>query len=166
MDNASAGRLPQVYVETTIPSYLTARPAQQIERLRRQALTRLWWERRRHEFSLVVSQAVLDECGAGDPTFAAARLEALRGLPLLPSNPKAEALSIRLAAGLALPARAVEDAKHLAIAATHAVEYLLTWNCTHLANDALQRRLVRICAAAGCRAPLVCTPEWLMPQDG
>ena len=156
---------PRVYIETTIPSYLTARPSRDLIQAARQQMTREWWDRHRGRFEIVASQLVLDECGGGDTSAASARLAALTGLPLLAITAEAGALARELVAGGSLPTRAAADALHLATATVHGVEFLLTWNCTHLANAVLRRRIESACGARGRRAPAICTPEELTPEE-
>jgi hypothetical protein len=152
---------PRVYIETTIPSYLTARPSRDAVRLGREIETREWWDTRRADFDLVTSIFVLDECRRGDPTRAADRLALLANMPLLDPGPPVVRLAAELVRTMQLPPTAA-DAAHVAVAAVHAVDYLLTWNCTHLANAALWGRIRTTCAAAGCRPPVICTPSQLL----
>ena len=104
---------------------------------------------------------VLAEAGAGDPEAAQRRLTALEPLPLLDVTDAAITLAATLITGQALPAQAVQDALHLAIACVHGMEYLLTWNCTHLANARLRSRIEQVCHQAGYDPPIICTPEAL-----
>jgi predicted nucleic acid-binding protein len=156
---------PRVYVETTIPSYLTAWPSRDLLRVAHQQMTREWWDRRA-AFDLFVSPLVLVECQAGDPTAAADRLAAVAGLPLLDPTEEVAALAEALARAVPIPPRAAADAVHIATAAVHGMQYLLTWNCTHIANAALRPRIEAACRAAGCEPPLICTPEELPPPEG
>ena len=155
---------PRVYVETTIPSYLTAWPSRDVVRAGHQQLTRLWWETRRADFDLVVSQMVLDECGAGDPDAAAARLAGLENLPVLAATEAVADLAGTIARDLALPPKAANDAIHIALAAVHGVDFLLTWNCTHIANAAFRGRIMAACTASGHRPPEIATPEQLLEE--
>ncbi|MEO6810310.1 MAG: type II toxin-antitoxin system VapC family toxin [Isosphaeraceae bacterium] len=155
---------PRIYVETTVPSYLTARPNRDLVRAARQQVTREWWARR-SVFELYTSRLVVQECQAGDPRAAADRLAALAGVPLLEQTLDAAALAEALIQGVSLPERAAADALHIAIAATHGMDYLLTWNCTHIANVTLRPRIEAVCRAAGYEPPLICTPEEL-PTGG
>lgn len=120
---------PRVYVETTIPSYLTAWPSRDLLRAAHQQVTREWWDRR-DAFDLFISPLVLVECQAGDPTAAAVRLAAVAGLPLLDPTEEVAALADALARAVPVPPRAAADAIHIAMAAVHGMQYLLTWNCT------------------------------------
>ena len=151
---------PRIYLETTIPSYLTAWPSRDLVRAAHQQITREWWERR-HEYEPFVSQLVIRECQAGDPVAAAARLEVLEGLPLLAESEEAESLARDLLDRVPLPDRATADALHIATAAVHGMDYLLTWNCTHIANAAFRGPIEAVCRDAGFEPPTICTPEEL-----
>jgi predicted nucleic acid-binding protein len=155
---------PRVYVETTIPSYLTAWPSNNLLRAAHQQVTREWWDRRA-AFDLYVSPLVVVECQAGDPKAAAERLAALAGVPILDQPPEVAALAEALVREVPLPPKAGADAVHIATAAVHGMQYLLTWNCTHIANVTLRPRIEQVCRAAGCEPPLICTPQELPPED-
>ena len=127
----------RIYLETTIPSYLTAWPSRDLVRAAHQQITREWWGRR-EGYELFISQLVIRECQAGDPDAASARLKALAGLPLLEQTEAVEALAQILRDKVPLPERATADALHIATAAAHGMDYLLTWNCTHIANVTLR----------------------------
>jgi predicted nucleic acid-binding protein len=152
---------PRIYLETTIPSYLTARPTRDLFVAARQQSTREWWEQR-HGYELFISQVVILECQAGDPGAAAARLEVLAGLPLLDEIAEAKALASKLAENLGLPKRAMADAVHIATAAVYGIDYLLTWNCRHIANATLRRRIQSICNDEGFDSPIICTSDQLL----
>jgi len=149
-----------VYLETTIPSYLTARPSRDIVRAAEQEVTRGWWLRR-SSFALYVSELVLSEVAAGDPGAAEARLDALGGIAILGVNDDARGLATDLLAAAALPPIAVADALHIAIAACNGVDFLLTWNCRHIANAVMRPYIERTCRASGFEPPVICTPREL-----
>jgi hypothetical protein len=155
---------PRVYLETTVPSYLTAWLSRDLIRAAHQQITREWWERRRADFELFISQLVLRECRAGDPDAAAERLKVLLDLPLLEETEEAVALAAALVAQAALPDRASADALHIAIAAANGIEYLLTWNCTHIANAELRGQIEAVCREHGFEPPVICTPEELLRE--
>jgi predicted nucleic acid-binding protein len=155
---------PRVYVETTIPSYLAARPSRHLIPAARQQSTRDWWDRR-HEYELFVSELVLAECSEGDTTAAESRLRYLTDIPILSATPDAAALAADMLGRGRLPKRAADDAAHMAIAAVHATDYLLTWNCRHMANPVLLRSLEDVCRVAGFRLPVICTPDQLLGAD-
>ena len=154
--------LPRLYLETTIPSYLTARPGRDTILAGQQETTRRWWETKRGNYDLYVSELVLEETAAGDPAMAAARHAALAGLPQLAQTPEVDALAARLLERGVIPAAAAPDAEHIALAAVHAMNYLLTWNCKHIANALHRRRVEAVCAEAGLVCPIICTPHHLI----
>ena len=157
---------PRVYLETTIPSYLTAWPSRDLVRAAHQQITRDWWDRRRAVFELYISQVVLRECQAGDATAAAERLKILQDLPLLEQTEEATRLAQALVDRVPLPERAAVDALHVAIAAVHGVDYLLTWNCTHIANATLRDPIESVCRENGYEPPAICTPDELLAEEG
>jgi hypothetical protein len=158
------GMRPTIYLETTIPSYLTAWPSRDLVRAAHQQITREWWARR-DKFDLYSSRLVVQECQAGDAQAAADRLAALRGIPLLAQEDEVGELAEALVRDVPLPEKAVADALHIATAAVHGMQYLLTWNCTHIANATLRPRIEAVCRAAGFEPPLICTPEELPTED-
>lgn len=151
-----------VYIETTVVSYLTARPSRDLVQRAHQQLTRKWWRTRRARFELYVSPLVLQEIGGGDPAPGRRRVAALHGIPVLGPTPEAVRLAAALVGEGPIPKKADVDAMHIAIAAVHGVDYLVTWNCTHIANAAMRSQIENICRAAGCEPPVLCTPEELM----
>ena len=128
---------PSVYVETSIISYITAGRSRDIVIAAHQQLTRRWW-RSRSSYRLFVSQIVRDEAGVGDRAARLRRLRALRGIPALAITDQATRLAGELVRRGAIPRKATVDAFHIGIAAAHQVEYLLTWNCKHIANATMR----------------------------
>ena len=153
---------PKVYIETTIPSYLTAWPSRDLVRAAHQQLTKQWWDARSQDFDLYISQTVLEEITAGDPVAAAERIKAVKDLPTLAVTEAARMLADALILQVPLPKKAEFDALHIAIAVVTGMEYLLTWNCTHIANASIRGRIESICRAGGYEPPVICTPEELM----
>jgi hypothetical protein len=151
-----------VYLETTFISYLVARPSRDLLVAAHQLATEEWWATRRGAFECCVSQVVIDEASVGDPTEVQKRLVIVSGLSALEITEGAESLTQAILVGGILPRRAVRDAAHVAVAAVHAVDYLLTWNCRHLANAQIARRIALVCERLGYRMPTICTPEELM----
>ncbi len=153
---------PKVCLETTIPSYLMARPSRDLVTAAHQQITREWWETRRQDFDLFISQMVIDEASAGDREAAARRLEIVAALPLLDPREEGAELTQALIADVPLPESAAADALHIAIAVVNGMDFLLTWNCTHIANAALRSRIEAVCRSQGFEAPIICTPEELL----
>ena len=152
----------RVYVETSVISYLTSRLSRDLIVAGHQQLTQDWWANHRHKFELFVSQTVLEESTGGDQEAAQQRLSAVATLPLLEITEGAIALAKDLIRLGPLPKKAEVDALHIAIAVTNRADYLLTWNCKHLANAALRSRIERVCRAHGYEPVVICTPEELL----
>lgn len=157
--------LPKLYLETTIPSYLTARRSRDLRQAAHQEVTEEWWTDHRKEYDLFISDLVLDEVGEGDAGFASLRITALAGIPSLDVTGEVDELAARLLAGGLIPARAAQDAFHVAVSAVHGMDFLLTWNCTHINNVNTIRRMERICAEAGFACPVICSPDELLPPS-
>jgi hypothetical protein len=152
---------PKLYLETTIPSYLTSRPSRDLIIAGHQQITREWWTRRRSQFDIYISQLVIDEAEAGDAASMRDRLKAIQGLPLLEITSEVEELAAAILASGAIPQRAATDAAHIAIAGVHRMDFLLTWNCAHIANAAIARAVAGVCRQSGYDCPVICTPEEL-----
>lgn len=157
--------LHSIFIETTIPSYYVARPSRDLIQFARQELTREWWDTRRHDFDLRTSQLVLDEAAGGEPVKAEKRVKLLDRIPLLDLNEQVEALATELLSVGVLPAIAGRDAYHLAVAGIHSTDFLLTWNCKHIANPFIADRLLSCFSAAGVHLPVICTPEQFFIDD-
>ena len=151
-----------MYLETSIISYLAARPSRDIVTAARQELTRQWWARRRASFEVYVSEAVIAEARAGNREASARRSAILADLPLLDITPEVRKLAQAVAVALQLPRRAAADAVHIAAAACHGIDFLLTWNSTHIANAELRLIVERVCRDGGYSPPILCTPDELM----
>jgi hypothetical protein len=154
----------KVYVETSVISYLTSRLSRDLIVAGHQQITQEWWANQRDKFELFISQAVFEESAGGDQEAAQQRLSAIETLPLLEIAEEAIALAKDLVRMGPLPETAEVDALHIAIAVTNKVEYLLTWNCKHLANAALRSRIERVCRARGYDPVIICTPEELLEE--
>jgi hypothetical protein len=153
-----------LYLETTIPSYLTARPSRDLIIAGHQQITREWWEKRQGDFQVYISQLVLDEAGAGDPGAARERLKIIQPLRLLDITPEVAELASGILASGKIPRKAASDAAHIAIAAVHGMDFLVTWNCVHIANAVIAKALASICREHACECPVICTPEELLGE--
>ncbi len=154
-----------VYLETSLISYLVAKPSRDLITASRQQLTVEWWEKRRNDFELVASQVVVDEAARGDSGYASKRLALLSGITLLDVTDDAIQLADHLIEKHALPIKAAQDALHIAIAAVHGINYLVTWNCKHIANAQMRQAINRTCRLAGYEPPILCTPEELAEKE-
>ena len=152
----------RIYIETTIPSYLTARPGRDIVQAARQQLTREWWDVERRNYDLCISQIVLDEVAAGDAEAAQRRMAVIDTLPLLDLTFEVDGLAETIMQSGLLPVSASRDAVHIAVTAVHQVHFLLTWNCRHIANATIFRDLQHVIMSAGYDVPVICTPEELL----
>lgn len=154
--------LPKVYLETSIPSYLASRPSNDLRVCANQNISLDWWTNRRHLFELYISELVIDESSLGDIEAARRRLDFLIDIPLLQNNEKTKQLAGYLLDKGSLPPKARLDALHIAIATVHGIEYLLTWNCTHIANAIMRPKIEQGCRDCGFEPPIICTPQELM----
>lgn len=152
----------KIYIETSVISYLTARPSDDSIKSACQQITRLWWDSGRESVLAFISPYVVEEASAGDPIAASERIEALRMIPVLPNAPEILDLAEFLLLGGGLPPKARLDALHIASAAYHEIDVLLTWNCTHIANPAKLPVMRGLCAARGYTLPELVTPFELM----
>ncbi len=151
----------KVYVETTVVSYLAAPTSRDIVVAGHQQTTRDWWRDAAQRYELVTSQLVMQEANAGDANQAALRRSLLDALPILEITDAAQELAAALVQDGAIPPNAAADALHVAIAAVNGVDYLVTWNCRHLANARMRARIEDTCVDADYAAVLICTPEEL-----
>ena len=152
----------QVYIDATIPSYLVAIPSREPKIAEWQRITRQFWQEPRFEF--ILSDAVVGEISLGDRNQAQARLRAVAGLTVL----RVQDFDMRFAQHLvdrgALPQKAFTDAVHIAVAASHAIPYLATWNFTHLANPHTRLKIEQVCREAGYSPPRIDSPV-VISQD-
>ena len=156
----------RVYLETSFISYLAAPPrnSRDIVTAAHHQVTVEWWDLRRHIFDVFVSEIVLDEAERGNPDVSALRGSLLSSISCLPVLPEARELARAILASGLLPRRAAIDALHLSVATVHELDYLLTWNCKHLANQHVLPRLAVLVERLGLALPIVCTPEELMEE--
>ncbi len=153
---------PSLYIETSVVSYLTARPNRDLITAARQQLTAVWWATQRSKYDLFISPLVLEEAELGDAEAAAARLSVLQDLDAPTPSPEADALAEALLREVPLPEKAAADAVHIAVATTAGAEYLLTWNFRHIANPVLREQIAEVCRRSGYEPPTLCTPEDLL----
>lgn len=153
---------PSVYIETTIPSYLVARPSRDVVLAGHQQVTHDWWQNSRPKHDLFISDYVLEEVSRGEAAMAQLRLNVLQGILSLPATAETDQLARTLISRLGLPDHAKTDAYHIAVSAVHGIDFLLTWNCTHINNMHMQRRIEVACNEAGYSPPVIGTPEELL----
>ena len=153
---------PTVYVETSIISYLTARPSRDLVMAAHQQLTHEWWGKVRQEVECFISEPVIQEAGRGDQEAAQRRLAATAEIPILIVNEEIKELALKYQAAAKIPEKAKLDAFHLALPAWYKVDYLLTWNCKHIANGNVRKIIESINRQFSIHTPIICTPEELM----
>ena len=153
---------PKLYLESTIPSYLVARPSRDVILAGQQKCTHDWWKKRAAHFEIFVSDVVVQEVATGEAVMAAMRMELIKPFVRLEGNDMAKELTKALIYGGPLPEKAARDAAHIALSAVHGMHFLLTWNCTHIANAMMYGKMREICAAHGCECPVICTPDELL----
>ncbi len=154
--------MPSVYLETTVPSYLVARPGRDLIVAAHQQITREWWAIAKGRFDLYVSEAVLDEIRTGDVEFAARRIEAVAELDVLAFSDDVGDLIRAYHHRLGLVGSAIADLPHFAYAVAYNMDYLVTWNCKHIANGQVIRRLNIVNGELGRPTPVIVTPEELL----
>jgi len=153
---------PRVYIETSIPSYLTARQNNDLSAMADQNTTIEWWENRKPEFDIYISEFVVAESSQGDPEAAARRLNAIENIPELNVTEDVRQLARALVVEGPIPKGSEIDAYHIAVAAVNGMNYLLTWNCVHIANATIRPKVEAVCRNHGFEPPVICTPQELM----
>lgn len=151
-----------VYLETTIPSYLAAKPSRDLITAAHQQITHEWWETAGDRFDLYISDAVLDEIRIGDPSVAAKRRDFVANLPLLAISDEVRSLVREYEQCLGLTGRGKADLPHIAFAVAYRMDYLVTWNCRHIAHGETIRRLISTNAQHDRFTPLIVTPEEIL----
>ena len=128
----------------------------------RQAVTRQWWPFAVKKYRLIVSRLVADECCMGDPQAAKERLDVLDSLEFVATSALVDDLARQLMLYHAVPKTEPRDAVHISLAAVNGIEYLVSWNFTHIVNPTTRTAIERVCRDAGYVPPLICTPDELM----
>lgn len=153
-----------VYIETTVVSYLTAKDSLDVRTRAHQEATRRWWRGKRKHYDLYVSPFVLQEAGAGDLTAARLRLRIVSQMPQVAVTDAVTRLARLLIHRGVVPQAAQVDSFHVALAAVHGLEYLLTWNCKHIANATKRVSIEACCRDSGFEPPVICTPEEMLEE--
>jgi hypothetical protein len=152
---------PTLYLETSVVSYLAARPSRDPILAGQQASTNRWWKEKRHRFEIFVSRLVWQEASQGDATAVKRRLKFIQSLRELQVTAKVAELARDLIAKKTIPANAADDATHIALGACYAVNFLLTWNFTHINNPETEEQIRDVCNGHGFHCPVICTPDQL-----
>ncbi|OGV65717.1 MAG: hypothetical protein A3K19_25840 [Lentisphaerae bacterium RIFOXYB12_FULL_65_16] len=155
----------KVYIETSVVSYLCARPSRDLIVAANQEMTHEWWETRRQRYDLFVSEFVHAEIADGDPDAARKRQETVAGIAVLAASDAALDLALEISRQAGLPASVADDVAHIAVATAHGMDYVLTWNCAHIANPHWQTRIARVIRGAGYLMPVMCTPQAMLEGE-
>jgi hypothetical protein len=155
---------PRLYIETTIPSYLVSSPSKDVIVAGHQQITRFWWDTRRDDFEIFISQFIIDEASEGDAAQVQKRLKAIETFAQLEITNEVLRLAEAFLSNNIIPKKAATDAAHIAVAAVHNMDYLMTWNCAHIANATIFNSVKNICLQEGFSFPIICTPEELMGE--
>ena len=153
-----------VYIETTVVSYLVARPSADATLGARQRVTRQLWENYSDTLEFVVSDVVITEIRQGDEIAAQRRIDALAGLTVLDLSPEAVTLAQELINAGAVPKESQTDAQHIAVAVVNGIEHLTSWNYKHIVNETKRQHIDQVCQAAGYHPTILCTPAELIEE--
>ena len=153
---------PSVYIETSVISYLTARMSRDLIIVAHQQITHEWWENTLPLCEAYISPIVLEEASKGDSHAAQLRLEKISTFPVLEVVPEVHKLAESFFSKIFIPEKARADSYHLALASWHGIDYLVSWNCTHIVSGRTRMIVEEINSIQGIRTPIICTPEELM----
>ena len=152
----------KLYLETTIPSYIAARPSRDIVVLAHQQITQDWWDNCKEGYEMYISQIVIEEIISGDPSVANERFSLIEDFHVLDLTNDIEKLTSEYMEYFNFPKHTLRDAFHLAFSVGYEMDILLTWNCKHLANEAIRKKLRTYNESRGLTVPSICTPEELL----
>ncbi len=154
-----------VYIETSVISYLTSKASRNVRAAAWQQITKQWWKEEKKNYNLYISELVLTEALLGDTAAAKKRAKILNEIPILMVNEHVKILTQKLIKEKGVPEKAQADALHIAIACVHSMDYLLTWNCRHIDNAIAKPLIRKICKMAGYTCPEICTPFELLTEE-
>jgi predicted nucleic acid-binding protein len=153
-----------VYIETSVISYLTSRPSRDLIVAAHQQVTRQWWTDAAGRFDLLISPMVLDEVSQGDPEAIKSRIALVDNLRIVPIISAVLDRVNDFKRDLGLPEKALADMYHIAYCVTYEIDFLVTWNCTHIANPRVLRRLRDLAHEGGFFLPTIVTPDALLEE--
>ncbi len=149
-------------METSVISYLTAKPSRDLIVAAHQQITSDWWENALPHYEAFISPIVLDEISRGNADAIQSRLEKIASFPVLEVLSEVRNLADAYFSTLDIPEKARADTYHLAIASWHGMDFLVSWNCSDIVNGRIKMLIEEINARQGIRTPIICTPEELM----
>lgn len=154
---------PSVYIDTSIPSYyVDSRPSLEVHIQR----TRQWWDDEREHYEVFTSEFVLSELEEGEFPNKQRAIELIESVPVLGSYTEIEEIAAIYVDNYVMPGADVRDALHLAFSSYYKLDYLLTWNCAHLANANKRAHIARINLRQGLHTPIIITPLELIFTEG
>ncbi len=151
-----------VYIESTIISYLAAKPSRDLIVAAHQQITNEWWDTIKQQVECYISPFVIQEISAGDQEAAKRRLDLIEDLSILEVNKEIQNLAQKYFAALDIPEKSRLDAFHLALSVWHEIDYLLSWNCKHIVSGRIKKMLDKVNLELDLKIPILCTPEELM----
>ncbi len=155
----------RIYVETTVVSYLTAKPSRDLVVASHQEATWELWPELSAKYETYISALVYDEARKGDPEQASVRLAAVEPFPMLDIDDEARTLAEKIITGKGIPGEFPEDALHIAVAAVNGIEVIITWNIGHLNNPFTRKKVRQIVESEGYACPEICSPDELLEVD-
>lgn len=153
---------PKLYIESSVISYYTSRPSRDLIVAGHQQITQQWWDQQLSGYDPYISEVVREEVSRGDPVAVESRLQAVKGLALLVVTPDVTQLARKYYAALDLPDKARLDAFHLALAVQHGMDYMVSWNFTHIVGARPRSIIQRMNYRMQMETPIICTPEELI----
>ena len=155
----------KVYIESSVISYLTAKPSRDLIVRANQKITKEWWATAPDRFDLFVSAIVMREISSGDKEAAKARVAIAEKLIEVDIPREATQMASLIMRQGIMPKKAQEDALHIAIASYARHEYLITWNCRHIANAEIRKTIEMVARKLNVNCPIICTPQELMGME-
>jgi hypothetical protein len=153
---------PTIYMETSVVSYLAARPSKDPVISGQQIGTRRWWKEKRRDYEIYISKLVWQEAAEGDKVAAKRRLKFIASMPWLQITRAVTGLARTLIKRKAIPPNAGNDATHIAIGAVYQIQFLLTWNFSHINNPATEELVRTVCSDHDYHCPVICAPDQLL----
>lgn len=152
----------QVYLETTIQSYLVSKESRDIIVLGHKELTKEWWLKNKNKYELFVSEIVIDEISQGNPDLIKERLEIIKEIKALKLTNEIENIASKYMEFFNFPDKLVRDIYHVSYCVFYNIDFLLTWNCKHIANAHFKIQLEKLNNKLKLYTPMICTPEELL----
>ncbi len=154
----------KAYIETSIPSFFYE-IRQEPEMVARRNWTRDWWKNHSNRYELVTSEGVIAELEEGEYQAQNDTVRLMTGLPRLSVPDEIADIIDVYVNNYLMPKERLGDALHLALASYHKCDFLLTWNCTHIANANKFEHIRIINSRLGLFVPMLVTPIELCNEE-